>query len=208
MPMALLLAVSFVCLVGVCITVSRRRWGRAAAFGIVGVLPVALVWCVGPEVMRYDRGRPACVGHQHMILLTLKMYAMDHQEAYPPDFRSIANTNYLEASLFICPSSGHRAGSLSNVNEWTDYAYVSGLTEVDPSGCVHLFCPPENHRGEGGMATFIDGHVEWLPAADFVRLTSTPSLFFGTTNEEVLADLQRRTKILYPTKQLPDKGRR
>ncbi len=149
--------------------------------------------------------RSKCTANLSQIGKALKMCSMDHADRFPATFLEL--TNYVGSfpKLFICPSSDHRVGAMTNVNEWTDYAYVSGLTEADPSDGVSAFCPPENHDGDGGNVLFVDGSVQWVAASDLVAMTSSPALFFGTTNEVALADLQKRTKIIRGTKQIGKK---
>lgn len=153
-----------------------------------------------------------CSCQLKQIVLSIKEYANDNQEAYPSQFDELA-TKYLkegEAAMLIHPTSHHRAGCLTNAHEWTDYAYVSGLSEADPSGCVVAFCLPENHKGEGANVAFINGSIMWFSTkADkdsprkyptFQELTNTPSLFYGTTNLTKLVELMSRTKVIYPKK--------
>jgi prepilin-type processing-associated H-X9-DG protein len=143
--------------------------------------------------------RAKCMSNLSQIGKALKMYSMDG-ETFPPTFRELG-TNYVGSfRIFVCPSSGNRPGSPSNVCDWTDYTYVSGLGEADPSACAFAFCSPENHSGSGANVVFLDGSVEWLDTSNFVALTSSPACFFGTTNEEQLAGLQSRTKIIRATK--------
>ena len=156
--------------------------------------------------------RCLCSNHLMNIVLFLKMYAADHQETYPDTFNGLMG-DYVKPTdtpVFVCPSSHHKNGSLTNIHEWTDYAYVSGLSEADPP-CVVAFCLPENHRGEGASVAFLGRNVQWYsctPYKDstgkfqptFQDLTNTPSLFYGTTDENKLADLKKRTRIIYPKK--------
>lgn len=39
-----------------------------------------------------------------------------------------------------------------------------------------------------------------LSGKSFQDLTNTPSMFYGTTNEVELADLKKRTRIIWPHK--------
>ena len=152
--------------------------------------------------------RAACSGHLKHIVLFLKIYANDHQETYPLTVDGLVGPELMrigDASILVCPESHHKAGSLSNIHEWTDYAYVSGLTDGDPSDCVVAFCLPENHKGKAAVVGFIGGFVKWYPCikpdketTTFQELTNTPSLFYGTTDEVKLADLKKRTRIIYP----------
>jgi hypothetical protein len=156
--------------------------------------------------------RCSCAGHLGNIVLMLKMYANDHQEAYPSTLNGLSG-DYLKTgdkAILVCPASHTKAGSLSNIHEWTDFAYVSGLSEADHSGCVVAFCLPENHKGEGASVAFIGGNVQWYSCNSYTNpstgernvtfhdLTNNPSFFYGTTNLTKLVELMSRTKIIYP----------
>jgi len=154
-----------------------------------------------------------CMNHLKQIVLYVKMYASDNSEVYPATFNDLMVDDIKTGNIgaFICPSSHHKSGSLTNIHTWTDYAYVSGLTESDPNNCVVAFCLPENHKGEGASVAFLGGNVEWYscqPYRDtsgkfqptFQDLTNTPAIFYGTTDEAKLADLKKRTRIIYPKK--------
>jgi len=156
--------------------------------------------------------RMICCNNLKQFILFMKMYAADHDEMFPGTFNEPFGEYFKEGDLgvFVCRSSGHKAGSSTNIHEWSTYAYVSGLTEKDPSNCVVMFCLPQNHKGRGAYVGFLGGRVEWFscqpnpastqrpPVYTFQELTNTPSLFYGTTNEVVLANLMKRTRIIWP----------
>lgn len=145
------------------------------------------------------------------IGLFLEFYADDNDGRYPVSFNGLTG-GYMKGGdlmLFVCPSSGHQASPLTNIESWTDYAYVSGLTKADPPYCVIMFCPPDEHNGDGGIVAIRGGLVQWLSTKPdgktsaehqptFQELTNSPALFYGTTNADQLADLKKRTRIIYP----------
>ena len=189
---------------------------------LLAILVLASIPCGNSDRMRESARRATCANNIKQTILFLKMYANDHEDAHPPTYTQLVGTNYIIAgssdlTVFVCPSclqSGSTmmgaVGNSKNIHEWTNYAYVSGLTENDPSNCVVIFCPPQNHKGRGANVGFLGGRVEWYscksdpastqrhPVYTFQDLTNTPSLFYGTTNEVQLADLKKRTKIIYP----------
>lgn len=177
---------------------------------VLGFLVYSVVQAV--FVAREKARRCSCASQLRQIVLFMKFYANDHREVYPPSFDDMVGTNYLSggnAAILVHPASHHKACVLTNIHAWTDYAYVSGLSEADPVGCVAAFCLPENHKGEGVNVAFIDGRVGWFnckPYKDstgtyqptFQELTNSPALFYGTTNLTELAELMARTRIIYP----------
>ena len=121
------------------------------------------------------------------IVLACKMYAVDHNEAFPPSF--LALTNYVnDARLFVCPGSNHKPGSLQTVDTWTDYVLVTNLSEQSPACSVLAYCKAGNHRGQVGVTginvAHVDGAVEWVPAVDFGKLTCDVQKMSRINNRE------------------------
>ena len=77
-------------------------------------------------------------------------------------------------ALFVCPSSGHHSGALTNVDAWTDYIYVPGAQDWMRLDLAVLICPPENHGGKYGHVVFGGGWVKQLPAAEVRALIKEP----------------------------------
>lgn len=200
----------------ICFIFAKQFWSGAKAFlasCAFGLVPGFVVMVMFGSLTHNQSPRITCSNNIKQSLLFMKIYANDNNESYPATFNELVMGNYLKVQdlgIFICTASGHKVGSSTNIHEWTDYAYVSGLTDTDTVDCVVAFCLHENHKGEGTEVGFIGGRVEWcfcqhsytnafgryLPS--FHDLTNTPSLFFGTTNEAVIADLKKRTRIIYP----------
>ena len=182
------------------------------------ILGSLLLFCLAPAYSTTPEHprRSRCINNLRQVNLFLKMYAGAHKEIYPASFSELAGTNYVkspnQAQVFICPSTRNRAGNLNNIQDWTDYAYVAGLSEADHAACVMAFCPPENHKEEGAIVMFLGGQVQWFPCKPlpkspsgqyqptFQELTSNPALFYGTSDEAELADPQKRTRVIYPHK--------
>ena len=144
--------------------------------------------------------RAACANQVRNFVLLMKMYAGDHEGHYPSDLKGLLGA-YLQTNdvhILTCPSVRWRANSHGGVGESIDYGLVSGLTEKDPPGCIIMFCPPANHQGEGAVVGRLDGRDQWMSAKSFQELTNTPSLFYGTTNQEQLAELKQQTRIILP----------
>jgi len=197
-----------------CFKEKRIRKGMVLLLPSLGAAFVVFSVLSAVDGARQLSSQGVCNNNLKQIILFTKMYANDHYESYPAVFEWLNDTNYCnhsKASVFVCPGTHHQAGGLTNIHEWTDYAYVSGLSESAPSKCVVVFCLPSNHQGLGANVGYVDGHIEWFPCkADptckeptFHDLTNTPSLFYGTTNETVLADLKKQTSIIYPNKRKP-----
>ena len=106
--------------------------------------------------------------------LAAAMYTVDHTNS-PPDLQSL--TGYLNAPrIFVCPSTGHSTGTLARVQQWTDYVMVTGASVTTRPDSVMMYCPRQNHKGNGGNILCADGHVEWC------------------TNQDVWTQLERSAK--------------
>jgi hypothetical protein len=75
--------------------------------------------------------------------------------------------------IFVCPSTGHQAGSLKTVMEWTDYIYFANEEEASRNLPV-LICPPENHNGKFGHVSWNGGYEERLPPEQIRSLIELP----------------------------------
>ena len=103
--------------------------------------------------------RTMCVGNLRQLGVAVSMYTLDHTNA-PPDMGALAN--YVQdPAVFVCPLTRHSPGSLSRVNQWTDYVLAHGYSTISSTDTVMMYCPPRNHGGSGGSILFVDGHVEW-----------------------------------------------
>jgi len=191
--------------------IAKKIW---SGFGFILLSSVLILFILPmlslpPHGHKEKAKRAICMGNLKQINLFLKMYANDHDNIYPATFNDLVGTNLVrsgDVGIFACPSLKRHTGSLTNIQDWADYAYVSGLKDSDPANCVVVFCSPENHRGDGTIVGFVDGHVQWFNSKSsagqntptFQELTNSPALFYGTTNEVELADLRKRTRIIWP----------
>src|ERR1051326_1752250 len=88
--------------------------------------------------------------------------------SYPYSFDSLPKT--IRPGIFVCPSSGYIAGSMTNVDEWTDYIYLSFRGPEDMLlDTATIICPPENHGGKYGHVVWGDGGRAIRLKADQVR---------------------------------------
>jgi len=127
--------------------------------GIPLLLPV--IWTI------QDLGaRSRCCEHLHYLDKALVAYCSPPATNYPSNLDMLSND--LSPDLFVCPGSGNKPGSLTNVMEWTDYIYVTGLSTSTPPGVPVLLCPPENHKGKGGSILDTDHSMRWSTNTDCI----------------------------------------
>lgn len=142
------------------------------AFVITVVTTLLLIGC-SPGHLTTRRTTNLCMTNMMAIWWELKYWNFDG-DSYPPSFDSLSKTS--NPALFICPSSGHAPGSMTNVNQWTDYIYLSGA-QMDSSMLLDvatLICPPENHGGQYGHVVWGGGGVVRLPPDQIRALIKEP----------------------------------
>lgn len=108
---------------------------------------------------RSEARNAVCMSNIRQIDLALIMYVDEHGQ-WPEDLSALGDF-VGQAKVFVCPGSGHTAGSMEDVTTWTDYVYLPGTgRDHDPAHSAVLYCPPENHGGRSANVAFMDGHVE------------------------------------------------
>jgi len=171
---------------------------RALVLGYWVLAVIAgLVACTHDSVRRDEAGRRKCAENLHAIALLLRE-SIPVAPDYPSTLVKLApfTTNH---NLFVCPSTDHRAGSMTNVDEWSDYIYVANLPEVaNDANVALLICAPENHGGKYGNVLYLTGEVEELAAPDAKRLVASPWCFATNAPPDETDFLERRTVVIVP----------
>lgn len=138
---------------------------RGVLSGLAGLLVLGVVLSLLlPAILsaRERSVRISCANNLKCVGFGIKMYAGDHENAYPDRLSKISRYLAHQSVLFCCPSSGNESGTFETVDEWTDYAYISGLNETNAPSEILMYCHPKNHEGKGANILFLDGHVEWF----------------------------------------------
>ena len=147
--------------------------GKSMAFAggyIFGIIPIAaLIWLHFQGQTREDARRMNCAVRLKQIGLSCRMYRIDYNGQFPPDFRTMVETKYLDVyKVYLCPSTWHKEGSspkdLDGVDH-CDYLYFGAggkdaYYDVDKkaAGQVLACDRPGNHHGVFNVV-FVDGHV-------------------------------------------------
>ncbi len=154
----------------------NQRRAADSWFALAGLIMAYLsaaivIWLGRPVVSAIEQARRInCAGNLKAIDLTCKMYASDYGDAYPPDWRTLADNKYLDApKIWICPSTDStpatNSGQLTDPKH-CDYVYF-GLGQKDPypAGAKIVLAADRtgNHRGFWNVA-FQDGHIASLTA--------------------------------------------
>ena len=156
---------------------------------IIGILAGLLTPALAGA--REKARRATCANNLKQLVLFLKMYANDSQEAYPATLHGMFGSYIKSGDLgvFYCPSASWSGlAKVGRTNDFTGdnnctYFYAAGNTEASPSstpivwdknGDGNSACSATewggNHggktKGEGGNIGFIGGNVQWYPVGD------------------------------------------
>lgn len=120
---------------------------------------------------RESAHRAACMNNLKQLVMAEKMYAADHNEKYTDRLSELYPDYVGSFGVFLCPSQrGQVITSKEDIDEQTSYILRKGLTDASGGDEVLIYEEPWNHRGQGGNAAFVDGHVRWLSAPELERI--------------------------------------
>ncbi|MFC1499080.1 hypothetical protein ACFLS1_11515 [Verrucomicrobiota bacterium] len=145
---------------------------------ITTVVMLLCVLCfVGLKHMYWQAKRKAprapCAANLSSIGRVMAVYALDHNENFPTNFRSLV-TNYVNhPKLFVCPKAKAQAGSISNVDKWTSYTLITNASDASD---IWAFCTPNHHKGKGCNILHLDGSVWWVKTDEFEKLLKEQGL--------------------------------
>jgi len=140
--------------------------GTASSIFTIAILAGLLLPAIG--MARERANRVSCMSNMKQLGLACKAYATDDEQVrLPLTFKLLTpagnqNNPYItDPRVFICPSSGHQAGNLADVDSWSDYQLVAaGKTDSACGSETPLLVEkPENHHGKLGNTLYGDGHV-------------------------------------------------
>ena len=101
-------------------------------------------------------------------------YAHTHAGAFPDALAEIAGTNApspLDSPwTFVCGRD--RVGELRNVDQWSTYTLVPGLSTASAPSTILAFEPASDHWADiGGNVLYVTGKAAWLSTNDHSRAT-------------------------------------
>jgi prepilin-type processing-associated H-X9-DG protein len=126
-----------------------------------------------PALMRARESakRAMCMNNLKQLVTAEKVYAPDHDNKYSERLSDLYPDYVSSFNVFLCPS--HRGRSITtkeDIDEQTSYILRKGLTDASPADEVMIYEESWNHRGDGGNAAFVDGHVRWLTDVEIKRV--------------------------------------
>lgn len=143
------------------------------------IIWIVILVCIGalafPLYVRYKRHTcvhfsPAlspCMNNLGMLGVKIKMYAMDHEDHFPPTLDT------LSSARTFCPT-GRRDGKVGRYVYFKPQGRLSDLPEDTPIAADY----PDNHRAgghvrnTGGCVLHADGNVTWM-GKDFATFVAS-----------------------------------
>ena len=155
-------------------TLLPARRGRGAAW--VGLLAGAAVLGVAVLLPMMGRARVSpqqikCASNLRQIGQAVRLYAIDGDGTYPPDFDVLLAESDLHSDVFLCPNFEGDGATPPPVvfGGNSTYRYLGrGLTDAAPASRVLAFEDPAHHGGEWVNVLFADGSVEFLTVGELI----------------------------------------
>lgn len=140
-----------------------------------------------------EKARQAtCTSNQKNIALAVNIYAQENEESLPPTAASWAGDIGLSGKVLVCKNEsgaisygfnnsliGSSLGAVQNAN--TDVI----LTADSQANAMATFADIKKRHNSGAIASFLDGHVEFLKSAT-VMTDPTVNVAAGAPNSFVL----------------------
>jgi prepilin-type processing-associated H-X9-DG protein len=168
---------------GAAVSVSLKEKNKnvnyMAGFFLIALL-ILLITLTGIAPSHRDPRRRAvkinCQSNLKQIGLGLRQYAQENNGFFPPyageqGLKILFKKEYLRnLDVCVCPAVKNHRDQNSFIS---DYEYMGGLKESDPSDTVICYDKNSNHRNFGN-ALYIDGHVLGYSGKDWLERARKP----------------------------------
>ena len=162
---------------------TRKR--KAAAVIIVLVLLVfvglAVPFSSYLRLVRREVRQTLCVHNLKLIALQLRMYADEHDGAFPDKWSTLVADPEYGASdmleIFVCPEQSRRyektygvpytVSGPEDVDERSSYVLVPGLRMTDDKDTILAYEKGDNHGGIGHSVLYLDTRGGWDPPSNW-----------------------------------------
>ena len=162
------------------------KWGIRIGFLELGLVAIGFFLMGSMCRPSPQSNRIKCASNLRQIGQALQIYANDHHGEFPPDFDTLIRTEDLTAAVFNCPESNDQPAIIPPTGPTTQpvfapgncsYVYLKPAKKVDAIGVddVLAYESLTNHHGTGINVLYGDGHVDWLPKADAIKLLAHPT---------------------------------
>jgi hypothetical protein len=144
----------------------------------VVVIVLVLAGFAGCFVSALSRARFAarqtmCVHNLKLIAMQLRMYADEHDGAFPDKWSTLAAYHEVAVSdmleIFVCPEQIRRytVSSPADIDELSSYVLVPGLRMTDDKDTILAYEKGDNHGGIGHSVLYLDGRGGWDPPSNW-----------------------------------------
>jgi hypothetical protein len=132
---------------------------------------------------------------------------------YPSNLSVLVQPIITNSAVFVCSATGHKPGSMTNVDQWTDYIYFASAPELYDQIPV-VICPPENHGGRFGHVIWQGRNSDRLTPAQIAELIREPwsmqaplsSLALARYQESIVVHIPERLRNIYTNAYAPRKS--
>jgi len=147
---------------------------------VVGLAAFAVNLAFAINRARRAARRIGCVHNLKLIALQLRMYADEHDGAFPDSWSTLITD--LEISpdsfeVFVCPEQRRRytetygvpvtmAGP-KDIDQRSSYVLVAGLHITDDKDTIIAYEKGDNHGGIGHSVLYLDGRGGWDPPSNW-----------------------------------------
>ncbi len=136
--------------------------GAVSLLSSLMVLPMIAVLLPSLSQARELAKRSVCGANLRAVETSLRSYA-DEQGQEPPNLSVLVDSGWINPRMLNCPSADPAT------SQTPPYIWIRGADCAAAENVV-LYEPLQNHRGEGGNVLFCDGHVEFVPEADWEQV--------------------------------------
>ena len=130
---------------------------------------------------RRDVGQTLCVHNLKLLGLPLKMYADEHDGAFPHKWSTLISDPDIFSSdmfeVFVCPMHSKRyekehgvpltVTGPEDVDERSSYVLVPGLRTTDDKDTILAYEKGDNHGGIGHSVLYLDTRGGWDPPSNY-----------------------------------------
>ena len=162
----------------------RKR--KAAVVVIVALVVLVFVGLAIPfssylRLVRREVRQTMCVHNLKLIALQLRMYADEHDGAFPDKWSTLVADREIGASemseFFVCPEHSRRyeeeygvpytVSGPEDIDERSSYVLVPGLHMTDDKDSILAYEKGDNHGGIGHSVMHLDGRGGWDPPSNW-----------------------------------------
>ena len=157
----------------------RKAFGCKEDWWVMTVVGILIIGAVLPALVgrsSYHGSRRkthsiSCISNLKQIGLSLKQYAMDYDDFFPPGnnyqgLDKLRSLDYLtDYGVYVCPGTKTKRGGKGPLTEANcDYVYLGGSKEGESPSIPLAFDKSGNHIDYVNVL-FLDGHVKGYPTS-------------------------------------------